>query len=66
MTYAGNGTLVQQSRADGFRHEYSPRHIYGTDAVDFQERVNFPRMRDYRLGRLKWAMKIKQGELFIM
>ncbi len=41
----------------GFKHELSPRHIYGTDAVDFQERINFPRMREYRLGRLKLTMK---------
>ena len=41
----------------GFRHEYSARHIHGQDGVDFQERVNFPRLREYRLGRLQWAMK---------
>jgi Xaa-Pro aminopeptidase len=43
--------------SNGFRHEYSARHTYGTDGVDFQERVNFPRMRDYRLGRLRRAME---------
>jgi Xaa-Pro dipeptidase len=40
-----------------FKNEYSPRHLYGQDAVDFEERVNFQRMRDYKLGRLRWAMK---------
>ena len=40
-----------------FKHEYSPRHMYGQDGVDYQERVNFPRMREYKLERLRWAMK---------
>ncbi|OPY85990.1 MAG: Xaa-Pro dipeptidase [Smithella sp. PtaU1.Bin162] len=40
-----------------FKNEYSPRHIYGTDAVDFEERVNFPRMRAYKLNRIRQAMK---------
>ena len=40
-----------------FRNEYSPRHIFGQDGVDFEERVNFPRMREYKLSRLRWAMK---------
>ena len=40
-----------------FRNEYSPRHIFGQDAVDFEERVNFPRMREYKLNRLRWSMK---------
>jgi Xaa-Pro aminopeptidase len=43
--------------SQGFRHEYSPRHIFGQDGVDFQERINFQRMRDYKLERLRWAMK---------
>jgi len=41
----------------GFQHEYSARHLYGQDGVDFQERINFQRLREYRLGRLRWAMK---------
>lgn len=41
----------------GFKHEYSPRHLYGQDGVDFQERINFERLREYRLGRFRWAMK---------
>ena len=40
----------------GFRHELSPRHLFGLDGVDFQERVNFARLREYRLGRLRTAM----------
>ena len=40
-----------------FKNEYSPRHLYGQDAVDFEERVNFQRMREYKLGRLRWTMK---------
>ena len=40
----------------GFRHELSPRHLFGQDGVDFQERVNFARLREYRLGRLRGAM----------
>jgi Xaa-Pro dipeptidase len=40
----------------GFRHELSPRHLFGLDGVDFQERVNFARLREYRLGRLRAAM----------
>ena len=40
-----------------FKHEYSPRHIFGQDATDFQERINFPRMKEYRLERLRMAMK---------
>lgn len=40
-----------------FKNEYSPRHIYGTDAVDFEERVNFPRMRAYKLARIRKAME---------
>lgn len=40
----------------GFRHELSPRHLFGQDGVDFQERVNFARLREYRLGRLQGAM----------
>jgi len=42
--------------SSGFRHELSPRHLYGQDGVDFQERVNFARLREYRLGRLRGAM----------
>ena len=41
----------------GFQHEYSPRHVHGQDGVDFQERVNFERLRAYRLERFRWAMK---------
>ena len=41
----------------GFKHEYSPRHLYGQDGVDFQERINFEKLREYRLGRFRWAMK---------
>lgn len=40
----------------GFRHELSARHLFGQDGVDFQERVNFGRLRDYRLARLREAM----------
>lgn len=40
-----------------FQHVYSPRHIFGQDGVDFEERINFQRLRDYRLGRIRWAMK---------
>ncbi|HEY7675806.1 MAG TPA: Xaa-Pro peptidase family protein [Candidatus Methylomirabilis sp.] len=40
----------------GFRHELSPRHLFGQDGVDFQERVSFARLREYRLGRLRQAM----------
>ncbi len=40
----------------GFRHELSPRHLFGQDGVDFQERVNFARLREYRLARLRQAM----------
>lgn len=43
-----------------FRNEYSPRHLYGQDAVDFEERINFPRMREYKLSRLRMTMK-EQG-----
>ncbi|MBM3713737.1 MAG: hypothetical protein FJW56_09960, partial [Actinobacteria bacterium] len=42
---------------DGFKHEYSARHIYGQDGCDFQERINWSRMRAYRLGRLQDSMK---------
>jgi Xaa-Pro dipeptidase len=42
---------------DGFKHEYSARHIYGQDGCDFQERINWARMREYRHGRLQWSMK---------
>jgi Xaa-Pro dipeptidase len=42
---------------DGFRHENSARHIFGQDGCDWQERINWARMREYRLGRLQWAMK---------
>jgi len=42
---------------DGFKHEYSPRHIFGQDGCDFQERVNWGRMREYRYGRLQWSLQ---------
>ncbi len=56
----GENTVGQERQWDffgtGFRHELSPRHLFGLDGVDFQERVNFARLRDYRLGRLRAAM----------
>ena len=42
---------------EDFKHEWSPRHIFGQDGCDFQERINWARMREYRYGRLQWAMK---------
>ena len=42
---------------DGFKHEHSPRHMFGQDGCDFQERINWARMRDYRYGRLQKFMK---------
>jgi len=41
----------------GFKHEHSARHIHGQDSCDFQERINWARMRDYRYGRLQMMMK---------
>ena len=43
--------------AKDFKHEWSPRHIFGQDGCDFQERINWARMRDYRYGRLQGTMK---------
>jgi Xaa-Pro aminopeptidase len=43
--------------AKEYKHEWSPRHIFGQDGCDFQERINWKRMREYRYGRLQWAMK---------
>ena len=43
--------------AKDFKHEWSPRHLYGQDGCDFQERINWAKMREYRYGRLQWALK---------
>lgn len=37
----------------GRPHEYLPRRVYSTTATDWQERVNFERMRRERLARAK-------------
>ncbi|MCR4403253.1 MAG: Xaa-Pro peptidase family protein [Firmicutes bacterium] len=38
-------------------HEYSPRRVYSTSGTDWQERVNFDRMRKERLARAKQMME---------
>ncbi len=37
-------------------HQYEPRRIYSTTSTDWQERVNFDRMRQERLARAKQMM----------
>jgi Xaa-Pro aminopeptidase len=41
----------------GKPHEYRPRSVYSTTATDWQERVNFYRMRSERLARAKAMME---------
>ena len=41
----------------GKKHEYTARRVYSTTATDWQERVNFTRMRQERLARAKAAME---------
>jgi len=38
-------------------HEYSPRRVYSTTSTDWQERVNFDRLRRERLARAKEQME---------
>jgi len=38
--------------AKNFRHEHSARHTFGTDGCDFQERINYERMREYRSAKI--------------
>ncbi|NSW83587.1 MAG: aminopeptidase P family protein [Syntrophothermus sp.] len=38
-------------------HEYEPRRVYSTTATDWQERVNFDRLRADRLARAKEQME---------
>ena len=38
-------------------HEYTPRRVYSTTGTDWQERVNFDRMRRERLQRAKEQME---------
>jgi len=49
--------LVAGRRIDtsfiGRPHEYLPRQLYSTTATDWQERVNFERLRNQRLQRAK-------------
>lgn len=39
------------------KRHYSPIDVYGQDAVDWQERVNFPRLREQRLERTREFMR---------
>ncbi|HOF99685.1 MAG TPA: Xaa-Pro peptidase family protein [Clostridia bacterium] len=41
----------------GVNHEYKARAVYSTTATDWQERVNFYRMRAERLERAKYMME---------
>lgn len=41
----------------GVRPEYQPRRVFGQQGVDFQERVNFDRLRSERLQKLQAEMK---------
>lgn len=50
----------------GKPHEHTARRVYSTTATDYQERVNFPRMRAERLRRTKEMMaKYDLGALIL-
>ncbi len=40
------------------RHEYQPRRVFSTTATDWEERVNFERMRKERLAKLHKQMEM--------
>lgn len=37
--------------------EYQPRRVFGTQGIDWQERINFERLRKERIGKLQQQMK---------
>ena len=41
----------------GVKPEYQPRRAFGTQGIDWQERVNFERLRTERLARLQEQIK---------
>lgn len=41
----------------GVKPEYQPRRVFGTQGIDWQERVNFERLRTERLAKLQDQMK---------
>jgi hypothetical protein len=41
----------------GVKPEYQPRRAFGTRAVDWQEGINFERLRKERLAKLQTQMK---------
>ena len=43
-----------------------PLHAPGHMAVDFEERVSFPRLRDYRLARAKAALASSECGAFLL
>jgi Xaa-Pro aminopeptidase len=41
----------------GVKPEYQPRRVFGTQAIDWQERINFERLRKERVAKLQDQMK---------
>jgi len=41
----------------GMKPEYQPRRVFGTQGIDWQERVNFERLRTERIAKLQDQMK---------
>src|SRR5947209_12602641 len=62
----GTGKRTAQDPGDGDRrghsflagrHEYQPRRVFSTSGTDWQDRVDFDRMRGERLGRAREMME---------
>ena len=62
----GTGKAAGRERGDGDRrghaflagrHEYQPRRVFSTSGTDWQDRVDFERMRQQRLGRAREMME---------
>ncbi|MCL6450436.1 MAG: Xaa-Pro peptidase family protein [Acetobacteraceae bacterium] len=58
--YAGGDGHMMDTEFLGKPHHYEPRRVFGQSAVDWQDRVDFSRLRRERLARVRQKMR-EQG-----